>query len=269
MILIIGDSHCQYPSINDQIDHAEQQTGSKITSVIQLGDFGIYQKELQKYFNGTKEQCFKRPLYFIDGNHEDFWHFDTLIKKYTKYFTHLPRASVNKIDGYRFLCLGGSAYMDPINTPPGAVITGENIEKCLYHNSQDIDIIISHDCPEGIGVPGTIGFEYCGEPGFPRSREVLDKIKPKLWIFAHHHKWYVAKEQNTQFFGLDVAYNGCAVLDDNFNVTILKHSVNENLGLTQRFHGKEDHLWPVSRRNKWKIKILKLLIKIKLLLKKS
>jgi Icc-related predicted phosphoesterase len=252
MILLLGDCHCQYPVINNQIDYAEQKCGQAVASVIQLGDFGLYESELVKYFSDIKSPHFKRPIHLIDGNHEDFWHFDHLVKKYHKFFKHLPRGSVQKIDGYKFLCLGGASYMDPINTPPGSVITDEDIEKCLYHNSQDIDIIISHDCPQGIGVPGTVGFEYCGEPGFPRSREILNQIKPKLWIFAHHHKWHQICDQNTGFYGLDVAYNGSAVLDQNFKITFLKQPAKHYVGLSNRFYGKEDHLWPVYRSSKWR-----------------
>jgi predicted phosphodiesterase len=262
MILILGDTHCQYPVINDQIEFAEQKTGRPVKCVIQLGDFGIYQNELKKYFELFPDG-FIRPLYFIDGNHEDFWHFDTIIKKYEHKFTYLPRGSYHQIEGYNFLVLGGAAYMDPINTPPGAIITSSDLEKSLFHKKKKVDIILSHDCPKGIGVPGTVGFEYCGSTGFEGSNQLFQCYKPKLWFFGHYHKWFYANTETTSYYGLDVSYNGLILLDDNFNVKIIKNSIRKHYGLSQRFYGKEDHLWPSYKYRKWQVIIKKISRKIK------
>ncbi|MBW2100755.1 MAG: metallophosphoesterase [Deltaproteobacteria bacterium] len=222
MILIIGDIHGRYKTINEQIIYAEEHCDARVSAVIQLGDFGIYKRSLAQYFNGIPERNFKRPVYVIDGNHEDFVYLDILTEKYKDHFTYLPRCAVNNIKGYNFLSLGGSAYMDPVNTPPGATLNDEDIEKCLSYRPDDVDIIISHDCPLGIGVPGTPGFEYCDPIGFFRSDEIKEHFKPKIWFFAHHHKWFNHDDGKTQYYGLHLALNGFALLDDNYDLKIIK-----------------------------------------------
>jgi len=173
VILFVTDSHCYFDVINEQIEYAENSLGLFISCVIHLGDFGIYKSQLNDFFI-RKGKRFKRPLYFIDGNHEDFNALPKLVTKYKDFFTYLPRSSVNRIEGYRFLSLGGTAYMDSMNTQHGSVITDQQIEKCLSIPRDNVDIIITHDCPSGIGVPNTRGLEYYGETGFHRSSELKD-----------------------------------------------------------------------------------------------
>ncbi|MCP4629574.1 MAG: hypothetical protein GY850_39630, partial [bacterium] len=106
MILITSDTHCYYGCVNQQIEHVESQ-GISVSSVIHLGDFGIYRDKLYDFFI-RKQNRFLRPVYFIEGNHEDFQGLEAITKKYAEYFTHLPRGTAHEIDGYRFLCLGGA-----------------------------------------------------------------------------------------------------------------------------------------------------------------
>jgi predicted phosphodiesterase len=225
VILFVTDSHCYFDVINDQIEYAENSLGFSISCVIHLGDFGIYKSQLNNFFN-RKGRRFKRPLYFIDGNHEDFNALPKLVVKYKDFFTYLPRASVNNIEGYRFLSLGGTAYMDSMNTQHGSVITDQQIEKCLSIPRDTVDIIITHDCPVGIGVPNTHGLEYYGETGFQRSTELKEHFKPKLWLFGHHHKWFSYKDSHTEYQGLSGIWKGFGLLDDNFKFTIVKHKID-------------------------------------------
>ena len=224
MILIVSDTHCYYDIVNKQIEYAENVLGHTISSVIHLGDFGIYKPHLKDYFKKKKNR-FLRPLYCIDGNHEDFNHLHKLVAKYKNYFTYLPRASVHTIDGYRFLALGGAAYMDSMITERGAVITNQQINDCLAIPEGDVDIIITHDCPAGIGVPNSPGMGHFGDTGFPRGHELSDHFKPRLWLFGHHHKWFSAKDGHTRYYGLDGVWKGFGLLDDNYNFTMISHMV--------------------------------------------
>ena len=72
MILIIGDVHAEFGVINKQIRFVEKEYNTKIDAVIQLGDFGIHREPLMNFFHKQKQK-FLRPVYYIDGNHEDFW----------------------------------------------------------------------------------------------------------------------------------------------------------------------------------------------------
>jgi len=225
MILIIADTHCYYDIVNRQIEHAESTMGVTIDCVVHLGDFGMYREHLHAFFV-KRQGRFLRPLYFIEGNHEDFREFDSLLARYNgTFFTHLPRASVQEIGPYRMLCLGGSAYMDAFNTQPGSEIKDHQIDLCLTLPPDQVDIIISHDCPNGIGMPNTPGLEYFGETGFPRSRELLEHFKPRLWLFGHHHKWFSTQDDTTTFQGLPGSWKGYCLLDDTYQITTVENSV--------------------------------------------
>lgn len=247
MILLIGDIHCQYHEIERQVEYAEEYLNITVSNVIQLGDFGVYRDQLKKKFGGNPGLVFKKPVGFIDGNHEDFYNLKRLVHKYESFFTHYPRGTLKKIGNYNFLFIGGASYMDPVNTPPGAVVKKGDIEKCLSYSPDSVDIVVSHDCPTGIGVDGTPGFEYCGETGFKGSREIIDKYKPKLWFFAHHHKWYQLSDKRTDYFGLDMANNGFILLDDNFSVQEVRNSLIRDCEQIKGYYGQGVKLWPEKR----------------------
>ncbi len=224
MILVTCDTHCYFDTVNKQIEYAENALHMDIACVIHLGDFGIYRSHLYDFFIRKKKR-FRKPLYFIDGNHEDFDAFPRLVKKYEEFFTYLPRGTVHTIAGYRFLALGGAAYMDSMITQKGAVITDIQINQCLAIPCDKVDIILTHDCPAGIGVPNTPGFEHFGDTGFPRSAELAAHFKPKLWLFGHHHKWYSYQDGATSYYGLCGTWKGFGILDNNYNFTIVKHTL--------------------------------------------
>ena len=225
MILFIGDLNCHYWLVNHIIGAAEKQFKDNVTAVVQLGDFGIFKAPLDAWFNSKSGNSFIKPVYFIDGNHEDFLFFESLTGTYSRHFTYLPRGSVHKLDDFNFLCLGGAAYMDPVNTPSGSVIRDIDIEKCLSHSPESVDIILTHDCPSDIGVPGNPGFEYCGPTGFPKSRLLRSRFKQKTWLFAHHHRFFEYSDSHGSCFGLPEAHNGFAVMDKNGHVTMVENRI--------------------------------------------
>ncbi len=225
MILVISDTHCAYHLVNEQIDYAQEELGIPVSCVIHLGDFGIFRPQLYDFFI-RKKGAFLKPVYFIEGNHEDFEAFDSLMKRYNNtYFTYLPRSTVTEIDGYRFLSLGGAAYMDAITTPSAAVIRDHNIEECLGFHPDRVDIIISHDCPQGIGVPNSPGLEVYGKTGFARGTELSEHFRPKLWIFGHHHKWFELCRDETRYLGLSGSRRGFVLLGENYEYIIINNHI--------------------------------------------
>lgn len=228
MILLLGDVHGELDVINRQIHHARTTMGFVVDLVIQLGDFGVYRDVFSRFFD-TEGQRFDAPVYFIDGNHEDFLFLDSAAIKYAHCLTHLKRGQVQTLAGYRMLFLGGSSYMDPINTPPGAVVTRADIERCLAHDPQDVDIVLTHDCPRRVCVPGSPEFDYCGPTGCAWTDELLDHFHPKLWFFAHHHRRFERREAGTDFFGLDLSFKGYTILNDNYKVTTVEHDLGIEL----------------------------------------
>jgi len=224
MIMIVSDTHCYYDIVNKQIEFAEKNLGINITSVIHLGDFGLYSGQLRDFFISQRKQ-FHRPLYFIDGNHEDFRHLPKLVKKYKDYFTYLPRSTVHTFEGYRFLALGGASYMDSMITERESVITDQQINACLAIPPEDVDIIITHDCPTDIGVPNTPGMEHFGPTGFPRSDELAEHFRPKMWFFGHHHKWHCYSNNNIKYFGVSGVWKGFGLLDKNYDYKMISNKI--------------------------------------------
>ncbi len=224
MILIISDVHGQFQVVNEQIDFAERRLEKEVSSVIVLGDFGLFEVNLRRFFIRDKKR-FKRPLYFIEGNHEDFSAFEGLMKKYGEFFTHFARGAVQNVDGHSFLCLGGARYMDLMNTPMHSEISDGDIERCLSHPPGSVKIILSHDCPSAIGVPNTPGLEFYGPPGIARSAEIIRRYEPELWIFGHHHKWFARKEGGTFFQGLAESWKGFGVLEKGRAFTVFDNPV--------------------------------------------
>ncbi len=211
MILIISDVHGRFGVINEQLEYAAKVMGENIEAVVVLGDLGIFESNLKKFFEREKQK-FIKPLYFIEGNHEDFSCFDILVKKYGENLTHWHKSSIQKLGGVNFLCLGGARYMDLANTPMNSEIKTSDISNCLIHSPQAAQVIITHDCPEGIGVPNTPGLEFYGPPGFSGSCEILKHFKPRLWLFGHHHKWFDKIIDGTAFHGLPESWNGFGLL---------------------------------------------------------
>jgi len=232
MILLISDLHCLFHLVNLQIEHAERTTGQAITSVLVLGDFGLFDHALRGFFQERKER-FARPVFFIEGNHEEFDEFDRLVREYAPFVTHLPRGSVREIDGVRLLALGGAGYMDAMTTPMAAEITDRDIDRCLAHPPDAVDLIISHDCPEDIGVPNSPGFEHYGAPGFRRSPELIRHFHPRFWVFGHHHKWFSHEQDRTRFVGLAESWNGYALLRDG-RLEIVRHEIPRPQGPWER-----------------------------------
>jgi predicted phosphodiesterase len=225
MILVISDTHCAYHVINEQIDFAQEELGIPVSCVLHLGDFGIFKPQLYDFFI-RKKGFFLKPVYFIEGNHEDFDAFDSLMKRYNNiFFTYLPRSTVTEIEGYRFLSLGGAAYMDSMTTPAASVIRDHHIDECLAFSKDSVDIIISHDCPQGIGVPNSPGLEVYGQTGFARGDELTGHFRPKLWIFGHHHKWFELCRNDTRYLGLSGSRRGFALLGENFEYMIINHHI--------------------------------------------
>lgn len=224
MILVTSDTHGHYHYVNAQIDHAESMINSSITSVIHLGDFGFYKSHLNDFFI-RKGNRFSRPVFVIDGNHEDFDALPSMVKRYEGYLTYLPRGTVHNIDGYRFLALGGASYMDAMNTQKGAVITDQQIDMCLAKPASEVDILLTHDCPLNIGVPNSPGCEFYGPTGFPRSDELAAHFKPRLWLFGHHHKWFECRDAHTHYYGIADTWKGFGLLDNDFKFSFVNHQL--------------------------------------------
>lgn len=224
VVLLMSDVHAHYHVVDAQIAHAEERLGQPVRQVVVLGDFGLFGPNLRDYFRRGRRR-FARPVAFIEGNHEDFVSFDQLVRDYADVVTHLPRSSVQEIGRLRALCLGGARYMDAWSTPRGCEITNEDVARCFAVDPAQVDLVVSHDCPRGIGVTNDAEFEHLGEPGVEGLLELADHLRPRWWFFGHHHRWHEHERGPTRFVGLPQSWRGYALIDGDGSVDRVEHTV--------------------------------------------
>jgi Icc-related predicted phosphoesterase len=221
-VLLISDIHAKFDVINTQVRHAEDTTGQPIDQVMALGDFGFFSDELHDYFR-RDGNSFLRPVACIDGNHEDHGNLHELAADYADHVTYKPRGSVHRLGSWRGLCLGGARYMDAWSTPRGCEITQDDVAACLSHAPEDIDLVLSHDCPEGIGMPNTAGLEHYGAPGVPQMARLAEHFRPRWWLFGHHHRWFDQQIDETRYIGLPQSWEGYVLLQADGQITMVQN----------------------------------------------
>ncbi len=224
-VLLISDIHTRYAVINAQIQHAEEATDSLISEVMILGDFGFFGDEMHDYFRRRKKR-FLRPVACIEGNHEDHAALPDLGRRYADVVTHLARGTVRGFGPWRGLCLGGARYMDASSTPRGCEITDDDVAACLAHQADAVDMILSHDCPEGLDVPNTPGLEHYGAPGVSQMAPLAAHFRPRWWLFGHHHRWFDRQQDGTRYIGLPQSWLGYVLLRPDGEITMVQNEVS-------------------------------------------
>ncbi len=223
-LLLLSDVHGHFPVIAAQIEHAARQLGRPVACAVVAGDLGLFGPELHRYFRQDGHR-FDVPVSFIEGNHEDFREFGTLVRDYADVITYLPRATVQEPGGWPSLCLGGARYMDAWSTPRGCEVTERDIATCLALPPGSVELVISHDCPCDIGVPNSPGLEHYGPPGVPGLDRVAAHLRPRLWFFGHHHRWHSHERDGTRYVGLPESWQGYCLLDRGGEVHLVEHPV--------------------------------------------
>jgi len=245
VILFISDVHGRFELINAQTAHAELWLERPVDAVVLAGDLGLFEPHLSSFFR-KQRQRFLRPFYFIEGNHEDFDALDVLVRRYADVMTHLPRGTLWEIAGHKVLALGGVSYMDALNTPRASLLNPADIARCLEHPPGAAEVLVTHDCPCGIGMANSPTYGHLGPPGFAGSRELLAHLRPPTWVFGHFHRRFEACVADTRFFGLPMGWHGYALLHDDGRFEYVDHSIPAPPGWWERI--KQRWLGRTSRR---------------------
>lgn len=244
-ILILGDLHAKFHDINSVMRNVEM-LGIEYDFVIQVGDFGFYNvcldkldkfHETLKRKNNIKEEYtydykplkFKKPVYAIDGNHENH----EFIKKSNhknweeKYnIIYKSRGSWIDINGYKIGFLGGALNADRAQEGSTAkettnYILNKQIERTLteWNSVGGMDTVITHSCPTNLGIGmeghpalymtvqkyivdsghGSSNFYDCGEHALTKLYHGLKK-KPAHWAYGHFHQYKNIKIEETNFY---------------------------------------------------------------------
>lgn len=205
-VAFAGDWHMNKPWGVSAIEYAADQ-GADV--LLHVGDFGY---TFLPYFLMQVSSAAERagmPLLFVDGNHEDFpklhrWPVGPNgLRQIAPMVWHIPRGFRWEWDGLRFLGLGGAHSVDGIwRRRSGDLwcveerITPEQADEVAAAGGTDV--LITHDCPAGVDIPGLGDDEFHFPPiEILRAvehrellRRVVDEVKPAQIWHGHYHRRY-------------------------------------------------------------------------------
>lgn len=213
VLMLAGDWHGYGDWAQKAIHHA-RKNGAK--TILQLGDFGIWPgREGYKYLrfvDKTLEEC-DIDLLVVPGNHEDYEQLgidhpgrEPFTLRVESRTTFLPRGYRWEWWGQTWMALGGAFSVDDFKRVegkswwPGETLTDEQVEYAARPG--DVDVIVAHDCPSGVDIPG-IGPNSKGgdwpirslnlsEQHRQKIRRVVDTVKPGLYFHGHYHCRYTS-----------------------------------------------------------------------------
>jgi len=197
-ILLVGDSHGDAGFISFVVGHA---MAGDCALIVQLGDFGYWEHApWGKAFLGHCSRELVRAgisMYWIDGNHENH---PLLWAKYPTgedgfcevrpNLFYIPRGHSWEWEGHRCLGLGGAFSIDRdwrlreeafAGQPetlwwPTELITENNVARAKEVGAADI--VFSHDCPDGVPIPGIHADDKALFPASAANRDALPGSTP-------------------------------------------------------------------------------------------
>lgn len=216
-----------------------------VDTIVHTGDFGY---TFSDSFVGPVNKALKSTgidLYFVDGNHDDhpwIWSHPKNAEgnyKITNQIFAIPRGHRWEWWGLTFMGLGGAHSVDAdyrrkqrLHWWPTEWITDEELE--YAGREGDVDVVIAHDVPAGVPVPG-ISFEnglkffsmqelLSAEQHRQRISAALYDLQPKYWIHGHYHVDYrLTNYDGTTYVGLNMDNSGIErniwVVDNRFELS--------------------------------------------------
>lgn len=207
-IAFAGDWHANTQWAGKAIEYAQELDAQ---CILHLGDYGW---DYLRWFVGSMQGLLHKaglPLYFIDGNHENFDKLRTFpleadgTRKVSKNVHHLPRGHRFTWDGVRFLACGGGVSVDRHRRVEGRSwwpqeqLTEEQIAVCTSRGATDV--LLSHDCPAGVMIPNLIKTaQYFPAAAIAASEahrgkvlEVAQATQPRLVMHGHYHERYTSR----------------------------------------------------------------------------
>jgi hypothetical protein len=226
-LMIAGDWHGNYSWARKALWIANKRG---VDTIVQLGDFGYWPNrgrpnDLEAdpgFVNGLAAELRRyggMRLFWVDGNHENH---DMLNPgSGSEVIQHLPRGFRWQWWGKTWMSVGGGVSVDKkwrkqgVSWFPEETLTPEQFEYCLRDGT--VDIIVSHDCPDKVAIPGIHGQEKTGDvPSlFPPEAiaeseahrallgQIVDHTHTRRVFHGHYHRRYNgAREPDTRIIGL-------------------------------------------------------------------
>ncbi|MCZ4506386.1 metallophosphoesterase [Rhodococcus ruber] len=174
-----------------------------VTHIVHTGDFGWL---FQTSFIADLETALNTAgiyLGFVDGNHEDFNYLNNLDDpRITPHIRHIRRGERWEWSGVSFLGLGGAHSVDRPHRKPNvswwAAETLGHIDVERAIEGGRADVMVCHDVPAGVRVPGIEGSPFGFHPHELRLadqhrdvlRVVVDEVQPARLFHGHYHVRY-------------------------------------------------------------------------------
>ena len=203
-LMLVGDTHRDYRFLKRVVAKA---VAEGVDVIFQLGDFGFwptgddgtFMDDVDRLVDGNDIR-----FYWIDGNHEEF---SALVPgdRWGKHVQHVPRGHRWQWWNKTWMGVGGVSVDKKSRTPMLDWFVEEELSSVDVRHccrSGDVDVVLSHDCPDAVEIPGL-------KPGlFPieaihaseRHRMVLggicDAVVPDLLYHGHYHHAYTALRHN-------------------------------------------------------------------------
>lgn len=199
-------------------------------AMIQVGDFGFWTHPSRKTYLDMVAKAVKETgirLSWLPGNHEAWPELPEVGRgkrpALVRNTVFLPIGYRWEWWGKKWMAVGGAYSIDRFMRKEGKsvwkeeLLTDEDVEWCT-HQPHGIDVILAHDCPSGVDIPGI------GPDSKPRGgasiwpddmlagaaahrkqlRAIVDKHKPKIFIHGHYHVPYYCDDGETIYRGLDM-----------------------------------------------------------------
>jgi hypothetical protein len=228
-LMVAGDWHHATHWGVSAIRHAKF---NDCDAILHVGDFGYWpawdevtQTQLGTcvYTQRLRQECEEQgiPLYWLCGNHEN--HRALYPGQGDQWLRHLPRGHRWQWWNKTWMSVGGGVsvnYPDILREGfdyfPEEELTQEQLEHCLRPGA--VDIVIAHDAPTGVDIPGVhaIQKQDRNSTDWPRERldaswahrgllsQIADAKDPYYWFHGHYHVRYNAERGPvTKVIGLD------------------------------------------------------------------
>lgn len=238
-LMLAGDWHGSGHWGRMAIDHAAR---NGVDTIVHLGDFGWWVDSTPtRHYLATIQGALRRAdikLYWVDGNHEDhsrIWDLNEpgpggpyRINEHLPNIAFLPRGLRWEWWGKTWMSVGGAVSVDKswrtkdIDWWEEETLTDEQIEYCCRPGH--VDIIVSHDCPSGVDIPGLAGPAMWPQAALYESDIHRGKLR-RIWdttgavrvFHGHYHRRYDAQLDNGLVTGLDC--DGTTLNDNTLIVT--------------------------------------------------
>lgn len=209
-VLIAGDWHGNGHWATGVIDYASTR---RCDVIVHVGDFGFWRDvpDTQVYLDEVHQalEYTGLRLLWVDGNHEDHERLNALdidpisgLRFITSRIAHVPRGFRWVWHGQTWLGLGGAHSIDRaqrkegISWWPEERLTLNDINLAIEGGRADI--MICHDCPDRVSIPGLSGRWPLRDLAMSEESRrllgtVVDAVRPHWLFHGHYHRRYAGE----------------------------------------------------------------------------